>query len=481
MNQTNVILIAVLCVAVATAAVPGMVPEAEAERPQVESMVITPVGFTVHTNTVLPDSDGVLHYHIHPSQSTAGMHITFAMSDSVDKAVFNGETLDGNPLGFTQILIETGCNYFPLEITKGDDTWTVHVLISHRPSNLKPFPACDTLPGELTLTGVRVETDRLEHILPPASGLEITDYKISVAATGQNIPVTMTLYAPPNTDIRFDGKTGRESVEKSFTLDQGCHKFDVWVTHNNWSALKELYVMISPDGSGACPTVNYHVDAGGDDVGDGNGGGNGNGGQTGGQTGGQIGGTGGGSGGGGGFFIPPTFFAPSAQSEPEPEPEPEPLPILNGTIPNIRMISIPHMDMWNGTTITPFQCNVTGGGTIQLSPMYDGMDLVRGTFEMLDISAGNVTQIMAGAHTPMNGTATYNVTAHVTATYNVTQIPPHSVLLDVHAGGYEWRISEGTLATFQDIFGTVDVLQRYQYGSIEWTVQGGSCQMPQTP
>ena len=477
----------------------GVLASFQCENDAPAKVEVTELRFTLsgsHTSERLtsPDSNGVIRYHFTYSQPSFSGQFTFDLSRNVDKATFYGKEATGDPVVFPDVKLDTGCNYLPLVLTEGDYTWTVHALISHGFNDPVAFPACDTLPGELVLTGARVRSGGSWELILPAGGHGITDRPIRVSGTGENIRVEIQLFVHDGTDIRFDGVDDLGNVLKSFSLDEGCHRFDVEIKHGSSSVLKDLYVMVSPDGTGACPDVNRPVQIDDDTGGNGGNGGNdgtGNGGQAGGgQTTlpSRSGGGGGGSGGtgGGGFFIPPSFFAPptsapSAQSEPEPEPEPEPLPILNGTIPHIRMISIPHMDMWNGTTITPFQCNVTGGGTIHLSPMYDGMDLVHGTFEMLDISTGNVTQIMAGEHTPMNGTATYNVTAHVAATYNVTQMPPHSVLLDVQAGGYEWRISEGALVTFQDIFGMVDVLQRYQYGSIEWTVQGGSCQMPQTP
>ena len=45
-------------------------------------------------------------------------------------------------------------------------------------------------------------------------------------------------------------------------------------------------------------------------------------------------------------------------------------------------------------------------------------------------------------------------------------------------GGYDWRINQEGLAAFQDIFGVVDITQRYQYGSVDWTIQGGMCWLP---
>ena len=153
---------------------------------------------------------------------------------------------------------------------------------------------------------------------------------------------------------------------------------------------------------------------------------------------------------------------------------PEPLPTRNGIISNIRMASVPHLDMWNGTT-APFQCGVTGGGSIRLNPTYDGMSLIRGMFSATDSATGDTWEAPLDTAIPTNATATYNVTVHTTATYNHTQIRPYAVLLDIHAGGLDWRIYTEALATFQNAFGTVDVLARHQYGSVLWSGMGASC------
>ena len=234
--------------------------------------------------------------------------------------------------------------------------------------------------------------------------------------------------------------------------------------------------VISDDGASQARDAN---DGGGDVTGDttNNGGESGQTGQTGGQSSAPPGGGGGESGGGsGGFFIP--FFQPTTTQSTQSEPEPEPLPISNGTMPNIRMASVPYMERWNGTTITPFQCNATAGGSIRLNPIYDGMNLIHGTFNVTDSVTGDMWEAPLDTTVPTNATATHNVTVHTTATYNHTQIRPYTVLLDIHAGGLDWSIGTETLSTFQDIFDTVDVLARYQYGSVLWSGMGASCFTP---
>ena len=431
MNQTNVILMAMVCAGMVAAA-PMMVHDVEAFSLVVvcidggEAAIISWRGPPMNAASYyvsVADSGGAEVF----SDSTSGPSVTTTSVLGMDTYTARVASYGIGGTVIERTSTEFQCRNTPPVVTAGPDQ-ARHVGV------------------DVYLTGKIVDG----NFDPTTKSWSCSD-NVSLTVENANVPKAQFVYA----SFRVPSLPNGHQILCTFTGSDGrdARSDDVVIT---------VISSFGPDNGQAQDTGD---DTGGDvpDVGGG----------------GQTGGTGGGS--GGGFFIPPSFFAPSTSApSTQSEPEPEPLPTSNGTIPHIRMISIPHMERWNGTTITPFQCNVTEGGSIRLDPIYDGMELIHGTFNVTDSVTGDMWEAPLDTAIPTNATATHNVTVHTTATYNHTQIRPYTVLLDIHAGGLDWSINSETLATFQDIFGTVDVLARYQYGAVAWAAQGGSCWMPDT-
>lgn len=178
-------------------------------------------------------------------------------------------------------------------------------------------------------------------------------------------------------------------------------------------------------------------------------------------------------GGGGGTGSGSFFIAPSpSRSAPEPE-EPEPYqPVLtNGTIPFVKFRAVPlNGTYWNGTTTTPFQCDIepTGHGHVNMTGLtYLGM-------EPYHIRTSNTTHANATDTTP----AVYNMTVHAVSTYNMTELGSHGALFHVAANDLVWSIYPDTIPVFRDLFDDTTLLAITQYGTVHWAAADGSCRAP---